>query len=175
MVAWGALHACSFLWSKRQTYDGKEFNATPPFPQLASRTHHAAYRRRAAITRPAPPPYTVDLFVRTYIGDGGWLVYLLRSLEKNLAPSAYRTLHLVTDVGADADFVEGLLPLVPKLRTRLHAQTVERWMTSRNNGSYHAQVGSTFLVIHAPFLVVADAHSLTMTDVVVVIVFYSPL
>ena len=82
-------------------------------------------------------------------------MYLLRSMEKNLAPSAYRFIHLVTDPGADADFVGGLVPLFPSLRIKLHAPVVERWMTSHNNGSYHAQVrggrgGGVMLLIRPP-------------------------
>ena len=92
--------------------------------------------RRAATAS----PLTIDLFIRTYTGDAHRLIYLLRSFERFLHPSAYRTLHVVTDDGADAEFVTPIVSLFPALRARVVGQTVERWMTSHNNVSYHAQV-----------------------------------
>lgn len=119
--------------------------ATHTLTQLPPLSHRGTALDAGAST-PSPrraataSPLTIDLFIRTYTGDAHWLIYLLRSFERFLHPSAYRTLHVVTDDGADAEFVTPIVSLFPALRARVVGQTVERWMTSHNNGSYHAQV-----------------------------------
>lgn len=91
-------------------------------------------------------PCTVDVFVRTYKGDGHWFIYMLRSLARFLHPAAYRTIHVVTDAGADAEFAARAVALFPTLRARVVGQTIERWMpASPNNGSYHAQMLSKLM------------------------------
>jgi len=83
-----------------------------------------------------------DFIIRTYRGDGHWLIYLLRSIEKFVSRKAFRNIIITYDI-SDAHFFQTILPKFSQLpiKTVITRQS-EGWKYGANNGGYHAQMYS---------------------------------
>ena len=102
-----------------------------------------------SLSSPTPPPPlpTIDLYVRTYRGDAAWLTWLLRSVEANVEPSAFRQL-LVSVARNDSELFgsflplfSGKLPIVMLVSDDAPFARATRVMGSVTaDGGYHAQV-----------------------------------
>ncbi len=90
---------------------------------------------------PRDPP-VLDIFVRTWRGDGHWLVYLLRSIEKYVPRTLYRDI-LITFSPVDTTYFQSYLPFFP-LPIKLISTTDVFIKDGPNKGSYYSQMYAKF-------------------------------
>ena len=93
----------------------------------------------------APQGPTVDFFVRTWRGDGHWLVFLLRSIVRFVPPSMYRQIIICFSHVELAFFTSYLHSFQSVLRLVL-APVVDQdtAIAGPNNGGYSSQMISKF-------------------------------
>lgn len=87
-----------------------------------------------------------DILVRTWKGDGHWLIFLLRSIEKFVSRDSYRNI-IITYDKSDAHFFNSYLT---KFEITLPIKTIasmdsKGWKHGINNGGYHAQIYSKLI------------------------------
>lgn len=86
-----------------------------------------------------------DILVRTWKGDGHWLIFLLRSIEKFVSRDSYRNV-IITYDKSDAHFFNSYLPKFKTLPIKtIAASSNKGWKYGHNNGGYHAQIYSKMM------------------------------
>lgn len=90
---------------------------------------------------PRNPPI-LDFFVRTWHGDGHWLIYLLRSIEKYVPHTLYRDI-IITFSSTETAYFQSYLPFFP-LPIKLIPMTDIFIRNGPNNGSYYSQMYAKF-------------------------------
>jgi hypothetical protein len=90
---------------------------------------------------PRNPP-VLDFFIRTCRGDGHWLIYLLRSIEKYVPHTLYRDI-IITFSSTETAYFQSYLPFFP-LPIKLIPMTDIFIRGGRNNGSYYSQMYAKF-------------------------------
>jgi hypothetical protein len=111
-----------------------ELYATYPEPVVS--VPHAAWR-------PHSPPI-VDILVRSWRGDGHWIIYLLRSVQKFVDPSTYRNIIVIYNTTNDA-FFKSYLPYFKLPIKLIPVRDDPRWKDGINAGGYKAQLYSKML------------------------------
>ena len=84
------------------------------------------------------PPIS-DIFVRTWIGDGHWIIFMLRSIKKFVDPSAYRQI-IITYNEKDETFFKSYLPYFDLPIKLVPLRDDPGWTRGLNNGGYRAQM-----------------------------------
>lgn len=92
---------------------------------------------------PRHPP-VIDFFVRTWKGDGHFLIYMLRSIERFVPSTMYRDI-IICFNEQEREFFESYLPYFP-LSIRLVPEPDVYIRSGHNNGSYYSQIYSKFMV-----------------------------
>lgn len=90
---------------------------------------------------PRNPP-VFDIFIRTWHGDGHWLIYLLRSIERYVPRSLYRDI-IITFSTTETAYFQSYLPLFP-LPIKLIPTTDIFIKNGPNNGNYYSQMYAKF-------------------------------
>ncbi|CAM4872634.1 unnamed protein product [Rotaria socialis] len=86
---------------------------------------------------PRDPP-VLDIFVRTWRGDGHWLIYLLRSIEKYVPRTLYRNI-IITFPFTETSYFQSYLPFF-SLPIKLIQSNDVYIKNGPNNGSYYSQM-----------------------------------
>ncbi|CAF1389067.1 unnamed protein product [Rotaria magnacalcarata] len=86
---------------------------------------------------PRDPP-VLDIFVRTWRGDGHWLIYLLRSIEKCVSRSLYRNI-IITFPFNEMSYFQSYLPFF-SLPMKLIPSSDVYIKNGPNKGSYYSQM-----------------------------------
>lgn len=84
----------------------------------------------------------LDFYVRTWQGDGHWLIFMLRSIEAHVPRSIYRNI-IITYNRKEDGFFRSYLPLIP-LPLVLVPEDDIYFRGGPNNGSYYSQMYSKF-------------------------------
>ena len=125
---------------RRSSFSVVDSATAPAAPAAATalpRSRLLSRRRRSHSLQP-----TIDIYVRTYGGDAAWLTWLLRSVEENVEPSAFRNL-VVSVPRGDAK------PLLPSFCLPIVLLVVDDGPFERatkstkgpaESGGYHAQM-----------------------------------
>lgn len=87
-----------------------------------------------------------DILIRTWRGDGHWLIYLLRSIEKFVDKNSYRNVIITYDT-SDSYFFDSYLQ---QFYNTLPIKTVvsnsnKGWVYGHNKGLYNAQIFAKML------------------------------
>jgi hypothetical protein len=86
----------------------------------------------------------IDFFVRTWKGDGHWLIFLLRSIEAHVPRTVYRKIIVTYNRQEDA-FFRSYLPLIPLPLVLIPEDDVYFQGGGPNNGSYYSQMYSKLM------------------------------
>ena len=100
-------------------------------------------QRHTRVSHHLAPQPVFDFFVRTYKGDGHWLAFMLRSMEKWVPRSVYRNI-IVAFPRQDTTYFESYLPLFD-LSIRLKPEDDVFIKPGPNNGSYFSQMYSKLM------------------------------
>ena len=90
---------------------------------------------------PRDPP-VMDFFIRTWRGDGHWLTFLLRSIDRFVPRTVYRHI-LITFSSSERHYFESYLPHFT-LPIKLRPMDDVFFKTGPNNGSYYSQMFAKF-------------------------------
>ncbi|CAF1073898.1 unnamed protein product [Rotaria sordida] len=90
---------------------------------------------------PRDPPI-LDFFVRTWHGDGHWLIFLLRSIEQYVSRTLYRDI-VITFSSAETAYFQSYLPFF-SLPIKLIPTNDVYIKNGPNNGSYYSQMYTKF-------------------------------
>jgi hypothetical protein len=94
-----------------------------------------------AIWQPRDPPI-IDFYVRTWRGDGHWLIYLLRSIEIYVPRTLYRQI-IITFPSTETPYFHSYLPLF-SLPLKLIPVDDIFISYGNNNGGYYSQMFDKF-------------------------------
>jgi hypothetical protein len=115
---------------------------------------------------PHDPPI-LDFFIRTWYGDGHWLVFLLRSIEKYVPRTSYRDI-IITFSSTETAYFQSYLPFFP-LPIKLMPITDVFIRNGPNNGSYYSQMYGKFYAYQhsdADFFIHMDSDTIFKEPIV---------
>ena len=108
--------------------------------------------------KPRNPP-VMDFFIRTWEGDGHWLIYMLRSIEKFVPPTMYRDI-IICFAKHEEEFFQSYLPYFSVPVRLVPEEDVYINSGGPNNGSYYSQMYSKLMVGGIPHQIQAASHDL---------------